>query len=246
MGILVTAVAEAAGGDQDQAAGIQQAAPDFLFGRPAGSIGIRGSWIFARAGSDWYRFVTDQLTVEPKDFNAPGIAGDVGFSVTPRVDAVLGVEFSQAQKPSEYRRLVDNNRLPINQTTRLRMANLTGSVKIALTERGREISRLAWVPNDVVPFVGAGAGALWYGLDQFGDFVDFADGSVFTSRFQSKGWTPSAHLFAGVDVRVFRRVFVTFDGRFQWAAATLGSTWVDFDPIDLAGFRLSVGMNLLY
>jgi hypothetical protein len=235
MGILVTAVAEA-----------QNAPPDFLFGRPEGSIGIRGSWVFARAGSDWFDFVTDQLTVETKDFNAPGVAGDIGFNITPRLDAVAGVEFSQAKKVSEYRRFVDNNRLPINQTTRLRMANLTGSVKVALIERGRGISRLAWVPTDIVPFVGAGAGALWYGLDQSGDFVDFADRSVFGGTFQSRGWTPSAHVFGGVDVRVMRRAFVTIDGRYQWAAATLGSTWVDFDPIDLAGFRLSVGMSLLY
>ena len=248
MGILVAPSARAEPGEgQDQPVGVSRnAPPDFLFGRPEGSIGIRGSWVFARAGSDWYDFVTDQLTVETKDFNAPAIAADLGFVVTPRIDAVAGMEFSQAKKVSEYRRFVDNNRLPINQTTRLRVANLTGSVKIALVERGRGISRLAWVPRDVVPFVGAGAGALWYSLDQTGDFVDFADRSVFDGTFRSKGWTASTHVFGGIDVRVFRRAFVTLDGRYQWAAATLGSTWVDFDPIDLAGFRLSVGMNLLY
>jgi hypothetical protein len=250
MGILITTVGEAAPeGDQDTpATSVQRgsSSPDFLFGRPDGSFGIRGSWVFARAGSDWYDFVTDQLTVDRKDFNAPGVAADLGFIIAPRIDAVFGVEFNQTEKVSEYRRFVDNNRLPINQTTELRMANLTGSVKIALRERGREISRLAWVPRDIVPFVGAGAGALWYGLKQTGDFVDFTDRSVFTSSFVSKGWAPSAHVFGGVDVRVFRRAFVTVDGRYQWAAATLSSTWVDFDPIDLAGFRLSLGMNWLF
>jgi hypothetical protein len=246
--ILSTAVAEAAPeGGQDPPGIVQRSGPpDFLFGRPDGSIGVRGSWVFARAGSDWYDFVTDQLTVEPKDFNAAGVAGDLGFTIAPRVDVVAGFEYSQTSTLSEYRRFVDNNRLPINQTTRLRTFNLTGSVKFALTERGRDISRLAWVPKSVVPFVGAGGGALWYELDQRGDFVDFVDRSVFASIFDSKGWTPSAHVLGGVDVRVFRRVFVTIDGRYHWAAATLGSTWVDFDPIDLAGFRLSLGMNMLF
>ena len=31
-----------------------------------GPIGIRGNWIFSRAGSDWYDFVTDQLTLDRK------------------------------------------------------------------------------------------------------------------------------------------------------------------------------------
>ncbi len=234
--------------EQDQQAGIQQrpATPDFLFGRPQGSVGIRGSWVFARADSDWYDFVTDQLTVEAKDFNAAGVSGDVSFSIAPRMDAVFGVEFSQAKKGSEYRRFVDNNRLPISQTTRLRTTNLTGSLKFALTERGRGVSRLAWVPRGVVPFVGAGGGALWYGLDQTGDFVDFVDRSVFPNSFESHGWTPSGHVFGGVDVRVLRRMFVTLDARYQWAAATLSNTWVDFEPIDLAGFKLSAGVSLFY
>ena len=61
--------------------------PDFLFGRPDGTIGIRGSWVAGRNGSDWYDFVTDQLTIEPKDFNAPGFGTDLGITLTDRVDS---------------------------------------------------------------------------------------------------------------------------------------------------------------
>ena len=52
--------------------------PDFLFGKPRGSVGFRGNWLFARAKSEWYTFVTDQLSIGRKDFNAPGFAADVG------------------------------------------------------------------------------------------------------------------------------------------------------------------------
>lgn len=245
--VLAMPAANASANDEQDTQGLPGSLPrDFLFGQPAGSIGVRGSWVFARAGSDWYDFVTDQLTVDTKDFNAPGVGADLAITITPRLDAVIGAEYSQKSTLSEYRRFVDNNRLPINQTTRLRTINLTGSLQFALTERGLGISRLAWVPRDVVPYVGVGGGALWYGLDQNGDFVDFVDSSIFRSTFSSRGWTPSAHVLGGVDVRVFRRAFVTLDGRYHWAAATLGSTWVDFDPIDLSGFRLSVGMRVIY
>lgn len=220
-------------------------APDFLFGPPAGSVTIRGSRVFVRAGSDWYDFVTRHLTLEPDDFDAAGIGVDVGVAVTPRVEVQFGLDYSSAATPSEYRDFVDNNRLPISQTTRLREVNLSGNAKVALTERGREVSRFAWVPRRVVPYAGAGGGLLWFDVNQTGDFVDFVDLSVFTDVFRARGWTPSAQVFGGVDVRLLKRLYVTAEGRYLWAAGDLGREWIDFDPIDLAGFRLSGGLNVL-
>ena len=221
-------------------------APDFFFAAPKGSATVRGSWLFARAGSDWYDFVTDQLTLESTDFNAPGIGLDVGVAVTPRFEVQFGFDYSSAQVSSEYRNFVDNNRLPITQETRLREANVSGNIKVALTDRGREVSRFAWVPRTVVPYAGAGAGAMWFNVNQVGDFVDFVDLGVFSDVFDSEGWTPSAQVFAGADVRVFRRLYLTVDGRYLWAAGDLGREWIDFDPIDLAGFRLSAGFNVVF
>jgi len=220
-------------------------APDFFFAEPAGSVTVRGSWLFARAGSDWYDFVTNQLTVEPTDFNAPGIGFDVGVALNPRLEAQFGLDFSNANVTSEYRNFVDNNRLPITQQTRLREVNLSGNIKVALTERGRDVSRFAWVPRTIVPYAGAGGGVLWFDVNQTGDFVDFVDFAVFTDVFESRGWTPSAQVFGGADIRVFRRLYLTVDGRYLWAAGTLGREWIDFDPIDLAGFRLSAGFNFI-
>jgi hypothetical protein len=220
--------------------------PDFLFGEPNGSLAIRSSWLFPRAGSDWYDFVTDQLTLETSDFEAPALALDLSFNAAPRVEAVFGFEFSKSETRSEYRRFVDNNRLPIEQNTRVKHLNLSGSVKVPLLPRGREISQLAWIPRRIVPYAGAGAGMLWYEVDQNGDFVDFVDLSVFNDVFRSSGWTPSGHVFGGVDVRLIRRLYVTVDARYLWAAGDLGQEWINFDPIDLSGARVSAGVNLVF
>lgn len=225
-----------------------RATPDFLFGEPRGSVGIRGSWLFARAGSDIFDFVRTHLTLDQRAFDAPGVAADVAFAVTPRIDAVAGFEFSQATAPSEYRAFVDNSRQPIEQTTRLRAANVTGSLRVALVPRGIAVSRLAWIPRRVSPYVGAGGGMVWYEFTQAGDFVDVRSRSlaVFSDLITSKGWAPSAHAMAGVDVRVQRRTFVTVEGRYLWAAAALGRRFEGFDPIDLAGLRLSAGITVLF
>jgi len=222
---------------------VPRPAPDFLFGRPDGSVGVRGGRVFSRAGSDWYDFVTDQLTIEHGAFNTPAVGFDVGITVTPRLDVVVGVDFGKATVHSEYRRFVDNNRLPINQDTEIRGANISGSLRFALTERGREVGRLAWVPRSVVPYVGAGGGAYWFSIRQSGDFVDFVDLSVFKDVFRATGWAPSAQVFGGTDIKLHRRVFLNFEARYLWAAGDLGSEWIDFDPLDLAGLRLLTGVN---
>ena len=241
---LTTGVAYAGPAEQDSIPA-PRPAPDFLFGQPDGTIGIRAGWLTNRSGSDWYDFVTDQLTLDRKNFNGPEFGTDVGISLKPRLDLMISFDYSQSTTASEYRRYVDNNRLPIEQTTRLRSAIISGGLKFALTERGREVGRLAWVPRKVVPFVGAGGGAMWFQVHQDGDFVDYVDLSVFTDVFESKGWSPSAHVLGGVDVRVLRRAYVTLDARYIWASGDLGADWIDFDPIDLSGFRVSVGFNFM-
>jgi len=223
--------------------------PDFLFGAPRASVGLRGSWLFARAGSDLFDFVEQTLTIDRKDFNAPTLAADLGIAINPRVDAVFGMDLSHVSVSSEYRHFVDNNRDPIEQQTRLIEVSLTGSIRVAIIPRGRAISRFAWIPSRISPYVGTGGGAVWYQFSQSGDFVDAyapPPQPIFSDAFTSKGWTPSAHAFAGVDIKVWRKWFLAAEGRYLWANAQLGRDFQDFDPIDLAGLRLSAGVNVLF
>ena len=222
---------------------------DFMFGEPRAAIGVRGSWVFAREGSDVFSFVKQHLTIDDGDFNAPAVAADVGITVARRVEAVGGIEFSRAMLRSEYRNFVDNNRRPIEQDTELRELNLSGAVRVALAPRGRGVGRLAWIPSRATPYAGVGGGILWYQFSQAGDFVYALappPQPVFRDRFESKGHTPSAHAFGGLDLRLHRGLMGTVEARYLWANAPLGPNYERFDPIDLAGFRVSAGVNVLF
>jgi hypothetical protein len=221
-------------------------APDFLFGRPHGTVAVRAGWMKARAGSDLFTFVQNQLTVNRKDFNAPAVGIDLDLAISPRASAVAGFEFSGSSKSSEYRKFVDNNRLPIKQTTTLNELNLSGSLKFALAPRGREVSRHAWIPSTVTPFVGAGGGLMHYRFSQDGDFVDFVDLSVFSHSFNSSGWGPSAHVFAGVDVKAWRRIYFSGEARYLWSHGNLGKDFSGFNPIDLNGFKMTGGVRYMF
>ena len=123
--------------------------------------------------------------------------------------------------------------------------NFSGSVKFALTPRGREISSRACIPAAVTPYVGAGGGMLMYQFLQFGDFIDVDDLlSIFPDTFRSDGWAPSAHVFGGVDVKVWKRMYLSGEGRYLWSNATPDRDFIGFDPIDLAGFKAYGGRSL--
>lgn len=244
---LLAAAAPAAAQSPDPAGG-DQGAPtaDFMFGRPRATLGVRGSFIMLRGGSDVFDFIEEQLTIDSGALNGPAFAADVGFALNNRMDVVIGTEFGRGREDSEYRDYVDNNLLPIEQTTALTQTSLTGSLRFALTPRGRGISRLAWIPSSIVPFAGAGGGVMWYSFEQTGDFVDYTDFRVFSDIFRSSGVAPTAHVFGGVDLQMYRRLYLTMEGRFVWASAELDRDFVDFDPMDLSGFHFSAGINLLF
>ena len=91
---LIPTGTQAAGPEPENAAVVaQNRTPDFLFGRPPASIGIRGEWVLARADSELFDFVSDLLTLKKSDFNALGIGIDFGIPVTSRLDTLFGFAY---------------------------------------------------------------------------------------------------------------------------------------------------------
>ena len=223
-----------------------QQRPDFLFDRPSSFIMVRGQQNQQRAQSDLYDFSTRELTLEKSDFNGPGIVLEFGRALTPRIDLRTGGDFTSAFARSESRNFTDMDDLPIEQDTSLRQIDLFASLEFALTSRGRSIGQYSYVPSRFVPYVGGGGGFLWYQFQQSGDFVDFRDMAIFRANYKSDGWTPSGHAFAGVHVRITPNVSVTGEVRKIWADAELNRDFSKFNPIDLSGLRIGVGIRFVF
>lgn len=261
---LILLAAPAFAGGQDQSSSSQQPGvvlpsnPDFMLGRPHVSIGMRGNWLISSAGSDIFDFVTEHLSIEKSDFNAATFAMDTGVALTPHLDVVFGFDMAQKEIESAYRGYSETVRgstttIPIQQITELEQLHLTGSIRFAVLPRGRQISRLAWIPRTIVPYVGGGGGATRYSFSQVGDFVDFATANqaagtftIFTDAFRSNGWAPSAHAFGGADIQVYKRLYLSLEGRFTWVHAELDQDFIDFEPMDLGGFRFGAGLNFVF
>ena len=224
----------------------QGAGDGFLFKAPAGTISIRGGFDRASAGSDLFRFATDQLTLSHRDFSSFTFLTDVDYRVTSRVDAVFGVSLSRSSAPSEFRNWLDNNNRAIQQTTTFMRVPLTASVKAYFAAPGRSIGHFAWIPARYAPYVGAGGGALWYRFQQVGDFIDFRTTRVFNDAFDSTGWTPTVQGFVGTDVSLNPRFALTTEARYQWAKGRLSHDFSGFDRIDLSGVALTAGISIRY
>ena len=247
----------AAGADDEPAPAVSQGQPplsastlpsapsDFLLGAPRAWLGVRGLQLFPRAKGDLFEFVSDQLTLERSDLRARGIALDLGVVVTPTVDVVGGFDTSRKTAGSEYRHFIASNSTPIAQDTSLHESTFSAGLRWTPSGRGRSVSRFAFIPRRLTPYAGGGISAGYHSFNQRGQFVDYTDLSIFTDRFETSGWTFGPYVHGGADVQMWKRLYLTMDGRYSWMRGRLSSDFKGFDGIDLAGFRWSSGISVV-
>ena len=218
----------------------------FLFEAPDVVLGARAGLGIASAGSDIFDFTREELTVDRGDFNGLSATGEVGVRLLPRLDLVAAVGYHGSVTHSESRRYEGTDDLPIRQSTEFRRVPLTAGLRLYPLAPGRQVGSYAWIPRTVVPYLGASAGGMWYRFRQEGEFVDEETLDIFDDQFDSSGWTPAAEAFGGIEYSVTPRFAVTGEGRYTWASADLSNSFEGFDPIDLAGFAVTVGVSLRY
>jgi len=228
-------------------AGAQMGSGDgFLFGTPRVSITLHGGLAMPSAGSDVYAFVQKHLTLGRSDFAGRSLSADLAIRTSDRTAVLLSVGSSGQVVWSEYRDWVDNNDRPIEQSTALRRTPLTVGIRYYLTPPGRTLSRLAWVPARVVPYVAAGAGSTWYKFRQSGDFVDYKTLGVFGSTMESSAWTPTAYGAAGVDCALTARLGLVAEARYDLGSARMSSDFSGFNRIDLSGLAVTAGLTIRF
>jgi hypothetical protein len=220
--------------------------PDFFFGPPHGWFAIRGGWLYPRAEGDLFTFVGDQLTIDRSDFRSGTLDLELGVVLTPLFAVEGGMDLSRRSIGSEYRRFIASNGQPIAPTTRLDQTGVFTGVRFTPLGRGRRVSRYAFIPSRLTPYAGAGLHVINFDFSQSGQFVDFADLSVFNDYFVSKGWTTGPYVRGGVDILVWRSLLVGFDARYTWLHSDLSRDFIGFDGIDLAGFRGTTGISLVF
>lgn len=216
----------------------------YLFKRPIGSVALRVGAARPNATGSVFDFAADQLTLGPNQYLGLAYAADVVFNLTPRAEVVIGVGLNKRRLGSEYRDWVDNDDKEIEQQTRFDRAPVTVGLRWNLLPAGRKVSRLAWVPNKVVPYVAAGGGTMYWRFRQEGDFVDFQDNTrpVFRAIIEDRGWTAAGYAATGVTWGLGTITSLNTELRYDLASAPLRGDFEGFNNIGLSGVGLTAGL----
>ena len=223
----------------------QASGQGFLFKQPTVQLAVHAGYTLARAGGPVLDFARNELTLNKRDFDASSWGLELAVRAQERLDIAFDVRFSRSEAGSEMRDWVDQDNLPIQQTTTFVRVPVTVSTKFYLSDRGRAISQFVWIPERWAPFVGAGGGLLWYRFQQKGDFVDIVTLDVVNFTLESSGGTPTGHVFAGVDISLSPRFLWTLEGRYAFGGATTGSAF-NFENLDLSGFQATIGLAVRF
>jgi hypothetical protein len=229
---------------------------DFLFSHPHVTLGFRIGFAAPTASSDIFDFMAEELArpgsgdplqpLDRSDFDGLDVQGELAVRVHDRVDVALNVAHSESSIRSEFRDWVGTDDLPIEQTTEFSRTPVTIGLKGYLRDRGRSISRFAWVPYGWAPYVTAGAGFVVYDFFQRGEFVDYEDFDVFPASYVSEGTAAAAHAGAGVELSLGKHLIATGEARYLWSEAEMSRDFVDFDDIDLSGAQIALGLALRF
>lgn len=219
----------------------------FVFRQPNISMALHAGYALPMARSDLFDQTFEDLILDRHDFESPYLGGELSIKASDRWDVSLEVGHAWSSARTEWREFVEEDGRPIRQTVDFSRTPVTVSGKAYLTDRGRSIGRFVWIPSRVTPFVGAGAGVVRYRFQQDGDFVDTQTLEIFTDRLEQVGTGFTAHGFAGVDVMLKNMVYLTTQARYAWAKGGLDrSIYEGFEPMDLSGIQLTLGLGFRF
>ena len=218
---------------------------------PAARDGRRpGQLVQGQRGSDIYDFVTDQFTIEKSDFNTGSFAAELGFSVTPRLDIIgrHGFQRHEHSRPTIATE-EDNCRtesLPIQQITELEQMNLSASAKFSLLPRGRSDQPPGVDPEHVCPVCRRRRRLRQIQLPPERRFRRLRRSPHLHRHVPSEGWTPTFHVLGGTDIQVYAPPDAVVRSAILVAARRPGQDFIDFEPIDLGGFRFGAGIHFAF
>jgi hypothetical protein len=216
----------------------------YLLREPPASVTLTLGATRPAAGGDLFRFTFEQLTLNAAHFTAVDVGGELARPLSRWAEGVVSIGFSRGTAPSEFRAYVDQDDLPIEQSTTFARMPIGGALRFNLMPRGRPVGSRAWIPARVVPWVEGGGGLLRYRFAQTGDFVDAETLDIFSDSFSVTGWSPYVMGGGGVTWTVTPNIGLRADVRYLRASARPRGDFIGFDRLDLSG--VSGGMGLVF
>ncbi len=179
----------------------------------------------------------DSLAFDIKDFNGPTITGEWLIGVSEYLEAGFSGGYYQRAVPSVYRSRVNASGSEIEQELKLRVVPLTATLRFLPIGHG-----------SVEPYVGAGIGAFRWRYSETGEFVDFADSSIFRSRYIANGTAYGPVVLGGIRFPFGDMWDIGGELRYQRAEGDTkpADSGLLGDKIDLGGWNAAVTLHFRF
>jgi opacity protein-like surface antigen len=200
-----------------------------------GYFGLRGE--DSRVDDDVLFNDLDSLAFDIGDFNGVTFGGEWLFGVTNYLEAGVGLGYYQQSVPSVYRDFQDSDGTEIEQELKLRIVPITATARFLPLGRGASVE----------PYVGGGIGFFNWRYSEVGEFVDFADFSIFRQRYIADGTAIGPVVLAGLRAPIGDAWSV--GGEIRWQRAE-GDGLLDEgllgDKIDLGGWTTNFTVGIRF
>ncbi len=191
------------------------------------------------------------FTLDESDFNDFSFGFTYVAPIHNRFELGFNLDFYDSTVRSAYRDFTDQDGFQIFHDSRLEMIPATVDFRFLPTGRyvmrgsGKEAGRHVLHP---VPYLGAGAGFLFWSYEEVGDFIDFdiVPNEVFFGRFVEDGLTFETHVLAGIELPMSPTWSFMAEGRYSWANDTPDGDFAGLGSLELGGFYAYVGIAVRF
>lgn len=185
--------------------------------------------------SDYWRDKEADFTGSIDDFENASFGLDYLLPLGDRLSLVFSGSIFEGDSTNSYRGFVDNFGDRIRHDTTLQIASGTVGLQLYLTGPAAAVQ----------PYVGVGAGAYPWQLEESGDFIDFGTASrtIFSATLKSDGVAFGYYGLAGLEAPITRRVSIFAEGRWTQVEDDLSGDFEGFGKIDLSGREFAAGLS---
>jgi len=201
------------------------------YGSDSGTVRLRFGEFTPNGDNDYWIDKRADFTGDEDDFADDLLAVDYLHPLGRRMGLLLSASSWEADVAQEYRDFTDQDGLGIFHTTSFELVSLEAGLVWSLTDRNATVS----------PYVGLGGGYYDWTLTESGEFIDFADLSIFDDRFSESGNTFGWFGVAGIEVPVGGNWRVFAEGRWTEMDDNLSGDFEGLGILDLSGSTIAFG-----
>ncbi len=182
---------------------------------------------------------SNPLLFDIQDFKGGIFGAEWLFGIGDFLEAGVGASYYQRTVPSVYAHQIHSSGAEIEQDLKLRIAPITGSVRVFPTGRR----------SAVQPYIGAGVSFLSWRYSETGEFVDPFDDAIFRANYAKSGTTTAPMFLGGVRFPVGEAFLLGGEFRYQKGEGDLplgGTDGFLGSKIDLGGWTGNFTMGIRF